>query len=297
MSSRKLFSKIKKIVSRKNVGNNDKQLKPPDETETPDDDESSSVSSYSYDSSSSSSSFDKDSDDEVVEDERETALREEFLIYSNYRLLPGWCATKSDVVASFREHYSPKYDTEDLITTEEIENLLDDWYERRIRKEISDDGTTYQGFHLNPRYLHQPQQQQQQQGSAQTPPTPVVEQEVTTSYVDTIPTYLPKTNPNEDTRWNVEDLSESSSSKAKTKKKKKSKENKKKKKTKKSKSDDDNDDDDDDGKKRKSSKKDKKKKKKKSSSKKNDSEIVGEESVSTISLSMRELDMDGSINI
>ena len=75
-------------------------------------------------------------------------------MYSNYRLLPAESARKEDVVASFREFFSDRYSTEQDLTTTKIEELLDDWYHRRIRLRISDDGCTYEGFHLaNPKPL------------------------------------------------------------------------------------------------------------------------------------------------
>lgn len=77
-------------------------------------------------------------------------LAKEFLSYSNFRLLPGGSCHKSDVVASFRQHF-PQYDSQDAVPDEKIERVLDDWYGRKIRLNISDGN--YEGFHLNPKFL------------------------------------------------------------------------------------------------------------------------------------------------
>ena len=350
MSSRKIFSKFKKIVSTKKSNRSKKTIEDEELEETlaavgdgyneNDVDYNNAIdegSSDSEESSSSSSEESSVSDDDNVHvdddadgsssseeaniDPRDKLLQEEFLMFSNYRLLPGWCATQNDVIKSFREHYAPKYDTEDLLMSTEIISLLNDWYYRKIRKnvDISNDGlnVTYEGFHLNPRYINMSATTfQQKQAVTTTSP----------SMVDTTPasTYLPRTNPDTDTPWNIEDLSMSSSrkdasSKKQGKKSKKSKKTKKsKKKSKSTKSDDDDVNDGEENvegatneKKRKSSKKitskkdsskkdDKKKKKEKKSSKK---ELIagggdggGEESVSSISVSMRDLDLDDSFN-
>ncbi|CAJ1959330.1 unnamed protein product [Cylindrotheca closterium] len=78
-------------------------------------------------------------------------LQKEFLSYSNWRLLPGGSCHKSEVVASFRQHF-PQYDTQDALPDEKIERVLDEWYNRKIRLEVGDDGV-YKGFHLNPKFL------------------------------------------------------------------------------------------------------------------------------------------------
>ena len=100
------------------------------------------------DGGDSDSSFDSSLDPE--EQERWEELQAEFLEYSNWRLLPGGCACKSDVVDSFRKHFS-KYRNESDIATSEIEMVIQDWYHRKIRGNVV--GCFYHGFHLNPKFL------------------------------------------------------------------------------------------------------------------------------------------------
>ena len=77
-------------------------------------------------------------------------LKAAFVKYSNYSLAPGESESQDAVVRSFRRYEYPLYASEDVVSDKEIVELLDDWYYRKIRKSVSDDGV-YEGFHLNPK--------------------------------------------------------------------------------------------------------------------------------------------------
>jgi hypothetical protein len=176
---RPLFSKLKKLVTRKKSGN--KSQSDDDDDESIVSEASSSINnkgnnkkdgvlknlpkSVSQDSSSSESSVssgeDSSEDDDDEEEEQEVdaeeahaaALREAFLVYSNWRLLPGLSVTSAAVVASFRDHYYPVYTKvnkyaekkKQPLTDQDIEDLLEDWYDRKIGKPATtkeqEDGT------------------------------------------------------------------------------------------------------------------------------------------------------------
>jgi hypothetical protein len=112
---------------------------------------------------------------EGCDDVRWEELQEQFLEYSNFRLLPGKSVEKDKVVQSFRDFRSGKQKSfrkeglpgqtaskeemdslfEDFYgaaaSTEEIEAIFEDFYERKIREGIS--GGVYYGVHLNPKFV------------------------------------------------------------------------------------------------------------------------------------------------
>jgi len=112
---------------------------------------------------------------EGCDDARWEELKEQFLDYSNFRLLPGKSVQKDEVVDSFRDFRGGKQKSfrkeglpgqtaskeemdslfEDFYgapaSTEEIEALFEDFYERKIREGIS--GGVYYGVHLNPKFV------------------------------------------------------------------------------------------------------------------------------------------------
>jgi hypothetical protein len=163
---RPLFSKLKKLVTRKK---SEKSQSEDDDDDSIVSESSSSInkkkannkkdgvvknlpksvshdnsSSESSESSSDDSSEDDDDDEEQTEVDAEeahaAALREAFLVYSNWRLLPGLSVTSAAVVASFRDHYYPVYTKvnkyaekkKQPLTDQDIEDLLEDWYDRKI---------------------------------------------------------------------------------------------------------------------------------------------------------------------
>lgn len=83
--------------------------------------------------------------------ERWKRLQDDFLVYSNFRLLPNDTVHKNDIVTSFRQHFEKTYGTEEQLETRSIEALLDDWYDRKVRKNVING--VYEGIHLNPKYL------------------------------------------------------------------------------------------------------------------------------------------------
>jgi hypothetical protein len=102
---------------------------------------------------------------ELTEEEKEAQrvqwdkLQTEFLDFSNWRLLPGPSARRDDLVKSFRAHFCETYMTEEDLPTQDIEKLIDDWYDRKVR--LNTTGGVYEGIVLNPKWL--------EDGSASTP--------------------------------------------------------------------------------------------------------------------------------
>ena len=113
-----------------------------------------------------------------IDDARWEELKEQFLDFSNWRLLPEKSVQKSKVVESFKDFRrlkrlqfqvnglcgdnksASKKEMDSLFqdvhgppaTTEEIEAVFEDFYERKVRLEITPDGV-YFGVHLNPKFL------------------------------------------------------------------------------------------------------------------------------------------------
>jgi len=85
-------------------------------------------------------------------------LQEQFLIYTNYRLLPGKSVTKQEIVKSVerfrtRKRERPSRQGLELASASvaEIEALFEDWYERKIRDDCQNG--IYHGVHLNPKFI------------------------------------------------------------------------------------------------------------------------------------------------
>ena len=77
-------------------------------------------------------------------------IQKDFLEYSKYKLTSGVGRThRDDIVNGFRQHYK-KYDT---APSSIIEMAFQDWYDKNIQEEITEDGI-YTGIQLNHRHAH-----------------------------------------------------------------------------------------------------------------------------------------------
>ena len=113
---------------------------------------------------------------ENMDDTRWEELKEQFLDFSNHRLLPGETVRKEDIVECFQDYRdlkrrqfrknglcgepASKEEMDELFedihgpaaSQEEIESVFADFYERKVRLEVTPDGV-YSGLHVNPKFV------------------------------------------------------------------------------------------------------------------------------------------------